>query len=73
MEIAIKPVRNGNLSAVEMVLLIVVKAEAVFKITATLPWTYGKRIDTAGTGTGRVDGTAPIHKEDTGAVWGFLS
>lgn len=48
-----------------------VQTQAVFKITATLPWTYGKRIDTAGTGTGRVDGTAPIHKEDTGAVWGF--
>ena len=35
------------------------------------PWTYGKRIDTAGAGTGRVDRTAPIRKEDAGAVRGF--
>ena len=35
-EIAIKPVFDGNLSAVEMILLIAVKAEAVFKITAPL-------------------------------------
>ena len=47
-----------------------VQTQAIFKIAATLPWTYGKRIDTAGTGTGRVDGTAPIRKEDAGTVWG---
>ena len=48
-----------------------VQTQAVFKIAATLPWTYGKRINTAGTGTGRVDGTAPIRKEDAGVVGGF--
>ena len=48
--------------------LVSVQTQAVFKIAATLPWTYGKRINTAGAGTSRVDRTAPIRKEDAGAV-----
>ena len=70
LKILIQPVLDGY-PAAGKVAPVPVQTQAVFKITATLPWTYGKRIDTAGTGTGRVDGTAPIHKEDTGAVWGF--
>ena len=67
LKILIQPVLDGY-PAAGKVALVSVQTQAVFKIAATLPWTYGKRINTAGTGTGRVDGTAPIRKEDAGAV-----
>lgn len=69
LKILIQPVLDGY-PAAGKVAPVPVQTQAVFKIAAALPWTYGKRIDTAGTGTGRVDGTAPIRKEDAGAVWG---
>ena len=69
LKILIQPVLDGY-PAAGKVAPVPIQTQAVFKIAATLPWTYGKRIDTAGTGTGRVDRTAPIRKEDAGAVWG---
>ena len=69
-EILIQPVLDGY-PAAGKVALVPIQTQAVFKIAATLPWTYGKRIDTAGVGTGRVDRTAPIRKEDAGAVRDF--
>ena len=52
LKILIQPVLNGY-PAAGKVAPVPVQTQAVFKIAATLPWTYGKRIDTAGAGTGR--------------------
>ena len=67
LKILIQPVLDGY-PAAGKVALVPIQTQAVFKIAATLPWTYGKRINTAGAGTSRVDRTAPIRKEDAGAV-----
>ena len=51
-----------------MILLIAVKAEAVFKITAPLAGSYRKGIEPAGPWACLVDAAQPILQENTGIV-----
>ena len=66
--IVIEPIFNGDLSAAEMILLVIVKAQAVFKIAATLPRHHSKSIDPAGPGP-RLINTAPsIFEKNTSRI-----
>ena len=51
-----------------MILLIAVKAEAVFKITAPLSRSYRKGIDPAGPGARLVDAAQPVLQKNTGII-----
>ena len=51
-----------------MILLIAVKAEAVFKITASLAGSYRKRIEPAGAWACIVDAAQPALQKNTGIV-----
>ena len=54
-EVAVQPVFDKYLPAVEVILLVIIKTEAVFKIPTALTGSRRKRIKAAGSRTGAID------------------
>ena len=58
-EVAVQPVLDKYLPAVEVILLVIIKAEAVFKIPAALTGPRRKRVKAAGSRTGWKPSVSP--------------
>ena len=65
-EVAVEPVFDKHLPAVEVILLVIIKTEAVFKIPAAFTWPYRKRVEAAGSRTGAIDTALAALQKDTG-------
>lgn len=67
-KVVIQPVFDQYLSAVEVILLVIIKAQAVFKIPSSLTRPHRKRVKAAGSGAGSIDTALIFLQKNTRCV-----
>ena len=67
-KVVVQPVFDQYLSAVEVMLLIIIKAQAVFKIPSTLTRPHRKRVKAAGSRAGSIDAALVFAQKNTSGI-----
>ncbi|EEG54501.1 hypothetical protein CLOSTASPAR_03422 [[Clostridium] asparagiforme DSM 15981] len=67
-KVVVQPVFDQYLSAVEVMLLIIIKAQAVFKIPSTLTRPHRERVKAAGSRAGSIDAALVFAQKNTSGI-----